>query len=91
MKISRFLKIAHYFQTFPWDTVRPKFAIPEYFVLSFCWDVEYFRNEYLLRKSEFGFGLSNEFYNILKIVRHFYHFLQTHTRVQNLSLVEHES
>ena len=26
------LKIIHYFHTFPWDTVRPKFAIPDEFV-----------------------------------------------------------
>ena len=53
MKVSRFLEVDQYFQIFPWDTVRPKFAIPDDFVLSVCWDFEYFRNEHLLRKSEF--------------------------------------
>ena len=49
MKKSRILKVDHYFQIFTWGTVQTKFAISDEFVLSVCWDFEFFRKKYLLR------------------------------------------
>ena len=71
------------------NTVQTEFAISDEFVLVVLLEFKSLENEDLLRES-MNFNLVRNL-QIFKIFHHFYNFLQTNSRVQNPSLVEHES
>ena len=92
MKISRFLKIVHDFQTFTWEM---QFKLNSLFLTSLCFQFVGISNPLNRNISseicEFGFGLSNNFYKILKIFIKISTFSKREARVQNQCLLEHQS